>query len=355
MGATVVTGKTVAAFVNPANGEIIYVLFEQSYEKNCYPHTPSWDCRAIGTFDQVLKRVFASAAACEGGNLQVRGGDTKPETYIKSWRMCFAEPFEMEDLEIELKLGGDSMYAPIPDKHVDTALATLDRIGRKDVADALKAGPVKVSLHRDVDVIIALYGVDTNLPLWKVISGLKGLGYANATLAAPVAKREVAAPSVTAFAVDNENVVVSIGGGPLKHMGWRYSAVGKYVLDVALPMELQSSFSAYKHIREFRDICKDAPELPDDAIITVTPANTEHSYNLGNAKKLAVKLGIFASVEDVPETYETTFGVVRELKEEYLLSTLEDEQVAWTLAPSTDVAMLLGVGAHGQVHQLGLF
>jgi hypothetical protein len=93
MGATVVTSKTVAAFRNPKNGDVIYVLFEQSYEKNCYPHTPSWDCRAIGTFEQVFRRVFMSGSSCEGGSLQVRGGNTKPETYIKGWRICFSEPF----------------------------------------------------------------------------------------------------------------------------------------------------------------------------------------------------------------------------------------------------------------------
>lgn len=355
MGATVITGKTVAAFRNPKNGEVIYVLFEQSYEKNCYPHTPSWGCRAIGTFEQVLKRVFASAAACEGGSLQIRSGDTKPETYLKSWRISFSEPFHMEDQEIELKLGGTSMYDTIPDSQVETAMAMLERIGRQDVAEALKAGPVKVNLHRDVDVIIGLYGVDTKLPVWKIIDDLHGLGYADKSLAPKVEKRTIAAPSVVAYAVDNDNVVVSLGSGPLKHMGWRYSAVGQYILDVVYPIELKSSLSAYKHIREFRDICDAAPELPDSTVITVSPAKTHHCYYLENAQKLAVKLGLYASVDAVPETYETTFGVVRDSSEQYLLSTLQEEQVTWALAPSTDVTALDGIGATSSIHQQILF
>lgn len=355
MGATVVTGKTVAAFRHPTTGEVIYLCFEQTFEKNCHPHVPNWSPRCIGTFDQVMKVVYSSAASCEGGSLQIRSGHTKPETYLKSWRLCFSEPFQMADQEIDLKLGGDSLYAPIPDNHVETALATLERIGRHDVADALKGGgTVKVSLHRDTDIVLGLYGVGTGLSLWKVIRGLCGLGHADETLAPPVAKRDVAMPTAVAFAIDPENVVVSINGGPLKHMGWRYSAVGPYIREVAYPIELQRSFSAYQLIRQFRDICDEAPELPDDTVITVTPANTEHSYYLGNAKKLAVKLGIVASVDDVPESYETTFGVVRELKEEYRLSTLEDEQVAFALAPNIDVGTLF-LATNGQVLQQSLF
>lgn len=355
MGATVVTGKTVAAFRHPKTGEVIYIPYEQTFEKNCHPHTPSWGPRAIGNYEQVMSRLYASAAACEGGSLQIRSGQTKPETYLKSWRICFSEPFQMGDMEITLKLGGTSMYDTIPDSHVETALAMLDRIGRSDIAEALKIGPVTVSLHMDVDVIIGLYGIDTALPLWKVIDGLSGLGYADESLAAPVVKRTVTMPTAIAYALDKENVVVSINGGPLKHMGWRYNAVGQFIRNEAYSIEMQSSFNAYKLIREFRDTCENAPELPDSTVITVAPAKAEHSYYQENARKLAVKLGLFPSMELVPETYETTFGAVREMAEEYLLSTLEEVQVTWALAPSTDVAMLLAGAAAGQVHQLGLF
>lgn len=356
MGATVVTGKAVAAFRHPSTGEVIYVAYEETYERNVHPHIPSWGPRAIGTYEQVMKVIYASASACEGGMLQTRSGQTKPELYLKSWRLSFSEPFQMADQEIDLKLGGDSLYAPIPDKHVEAALATLERIGRQDIAEALKAGStVTVSLHRDTDVVTGLYGVGTGLSLWKVIRGKWGCLFADEKLAPAIAKREVAMPKAVAYAVDKDNVVVSIDGGPLKHMGWRYNAVGQFTREVAYPIEMQCSFSAYRLIREFRDLCNEAPELPDNTVITVTPAKTEHSYYLSNAKKLAVKLGIVAAEEDVPETYETTFGVVRELGEEYHLSTLEDAQVTWALAPSVNAAVPNGVEVPGQAHQLGLF
>lgn len=356
MGATVVTGKAVAAFRHPTTGEVIYLIYEETYSKNDHPYVPDWGVRAIGTYEQVMKVLYGSAAACEGGMLQTRSGHTKPEIYLKSWRVSFSEPFQMADQDIELKLGGDTLYAPIPDKHVDTALATLERIGRQDIAEALKAGgTVTVSLHRDTDIVTGLYGVGTGLSLWKVIRGKWGHLYTDEKLAPPIAKREVAMPTAVAYALDSDNVVVSIDGGPLKHMGWRYSAVGQYIREVAYPIEIQRSFSAYKLIREFRDLCNSAPELPENTVIHVTPAKGESSYQMRQAKQLAVKLGIVASVEAVPETYETTFGAVREVKEEYLLCHLESEQVTWTMAPSVDVAILHGLAAAGPAHQLGLF
>ena len=44
MGATVITGKRAAAF-HKTDGELVYVLFERTYEKNVYPQPRSSDAR----------------------------------------------------------------------------------------------------------------------------------------------------------------------------------------------------------------------------------------------------------------------------------------------------------------------
>ena len=41
MGSTVSTNKLAAAF-KTNSGKTMYVLFEETYESNCYPRTPSW-------------------------------------------------------------------------------------------------------------------------------------------------------------------------------------------------------------------------------------------------------------------------------------------------------------------------
>ena len=79
MGATVTTGKCAAAF-HSSNGELLYILFERSYEKNCYPHIDHWSAFAFGTREEVLRRAFVGASDCCGGALQSRSGEIKPET-----------------------------------------------------------------------------------------------------------------------------------------------------------------------------------------------------------------------------------------------------------------------------------
>lgn len=338
MSSTVNTGKAVAAFKNPKNGEIIYVVFDEGHCKKDPSSSRYWTCRTIGTYEQVMKCIFDWAGICEGGSIQSRNGPIKPENYLKSWRLAFANPFEMADMEFTLKLGGTSMYDTIPDDKVDVALRCLESAGHRDMCDALKAGPVKINLHRDVDIVMALYGPGADLPLWKLVDDLRGVGSTNETLAPKIAKRAVSEPRAIAYAIDNNNVVVSFNSGPLKHLGWRYSTVSHFISTYAYPAEMACSFSAYKMIGKFRDICDQAPGLPDSTIITVTPTKADHCYYVENAQKLAVRLGLYATKDEVPESFETTFGVVRELKEDYLLSTLEDSQVEWTIAPEVDTA-----------------
>jgi len=69
MGATVTTGKRAAAFTAPS-GQNIYVLFEQTYEKNCTPHSPHWNCILFGDISAQLwsassaMRPLARAVCC---------------------------------------------------------------------------------------------------------------------------------------------------------------------------------------------------------------------------------------------------------------------------------------------------
>jgi hypothetical protein len=331
MGATVTTNKKVAAF-RRADGEIIYFLFEETFEMNVRPHSPHWGARAVGTYEDCMLRVFQGAASCEGGSLQTRAGQTTPEAYLQAWKYQFKAPVPMHDEDIVLELRGTSMYTSIGDQHAAEAIESLSKIGRHDLVDALQAGPVTVRLHADIDIVIALYGVRTNIPLWKVLR--YGPPHDQGTESLAPAKRtgQAVAPSVYAFKVDKENVIVSIGGAAYQHMGWVYSAVGQYMREVVLPLELRCDGVAKKMIGAFRDKLDNAPKLPRSAQITITPAAADHSYYSENAQTLAVKLGKAASKDAAPESYQVTFGEVQDVEEERLLSTLQSSQVAWALA-----------------------
>jgi hypothetical protein len=107
MGATVTCKKLVAAFAGA--GRVFYVLFEQTYEKNCYPHTPGWSCTYCGGIDGALRRIFRYASSCEGGMLQNRSGWITPEGYIAGWMKEMASPVRMSDCAISLQLAATRM------------------------------------------------------------------------------------------------------------------------------------------------------------------------------------------------------------------------------------------------------
>ena len=127
MGATITTGKRAAAFRTNA-GDVRYVLYEQTYCKNTYPHTPRWECGAIGSVEQVLRYVFRGAADCEGGMLRSQSGPLTPEGYIAGWLVELAAPRRIVDREIPLEVE-DVVFNPVAAAQV--VLARRQHIDRE--------------------------------------------------------------------------------------------------------------------------------------------------------------------------------------------------------------------------------
>lgn len=139
MGSAVSTGKLIGAF-RRNDGQPCYVMFEQTYEKNCHPHTPSWSARAIGGVETMLQAFFASAASCEGGMLQGPGGRIiTPESYLAGWLKEMANPVSMRDLWFGLKVS-DSWSATLTQKHLTTLKPTLLALRYEVQVAALEAG-----------------------------------------------------------------------------------------------------------------------------------------------------------------------------------------------------------------------
>ena len=92
MSSTITRSKDVGAFYD-RDHRVVYACFEETYESNVYPHSPSWSCIAIGHIEDVLERIFHRASSCEGGMLRSRTGNLTPEGYIGSWLDKLAAPF----------------------------------------------------------------------------------------------------------------------------------------------------------------------------------------------------------------------------------------------------------------------
>lgn len=261
MGATVTTGRRVAAF-RAQDGRIIYVLYEETYEKNCSPHTPSWCVVGIGEIQDVLKRIFSYGSICEGGMLQNRGGHMTPEGYIRTWLQELAHPLVQPDVTTVMTLG-PYMSDPMDKEKIAEITARAESIGKASWLNAIAAGEKPtLSLQGDTDTVLAFFGVGGVLPAWRLLrhcwppDGARdsGLGYAPnpvhpPTLADPVVLRV----GETKFSGDP--CLILNEDGSYTESGWSYSVIGEFVQGLWKD-ELQYPGHYYSRIRKFRERIK---------------------------------------------------------------------------------------------------
>ena len=334
MGSTVLTGKSAAAFVRP-DGTIIYIAFERTYEKNCYPHSDHWSCVAIGQFKDVMRRLFVHAGSTEGGMLQSRNGYIKPENYIAAWRRELASPSQMRDKVLRLSLG-KSLYSTIPSEQAEAVKAILSSIGRDDVYERMVADDCSLSLQDDYPIIDALYGAKGPLAPWRILSHgdidtvpQPGLGFTPAV-------GNVVGPRIRVHRLDNENLIVQIGTEPWQHAGWAYSAVASFIGDVVYMLEMECTGASASLIRNFREECRLAAPLPADTIITVIRDGGEaEKWYVESADRLATKLGIAKEDGATPPQFTFKFSDVVDRDGLFELRSLKTEQVSWDVPDLT--------------------
>ena len=259
MGATISTAKLAAAF-KADNGNTYYVLFEQTYEKNCYPHTPSWSCVSIGSLATVLQRVFGSAAACAGGGLRVRGGLSSPQQYIADWLVELANPVLMHNVNFSLKIGED-FYAPIPKEKANGILKDLTEKGHEQIAQVLQAGgSCDGSIYANPDLVEAVYGNRYTAP-WRIIrvtplhaGRVPELGYC------PEPSKAAVPPPPAILKVDRETRLIQQEDGAWRCVGWEYQAIGDFVQSL-WEQELREPGTYHKRIKAFTKAMQEAPSI----------------------------------------------------------------------------------------------
>lgn len=334
MGSTVLTGKRAGAFQR-ANGEWIFVTFERTYEKNCYPHVDHWSACTIGNYADVMHRVFRHATSCEGGMLQSRSGYIRPENYIDSWRQELAKPMMLRDRQIELRVG-KSFQASIPESSLDEVRQALAKAGLEDKLNALAGEGLSASLMTDVDLLIALYGESGPFSAWRVLSvddceSVPVSAEVPSLLPASTVMKHM--PDVRCFAIDDDNRLVSYDGKPWRHAGWNYSAVGWFITEVAYGLDMVYPGFAKRAIPELREKLRKALPLPPDTKLNVTraPAGVD-KWRIATADEIARGLGLVDADEPAPSQYSFYFReVLGELNSLllYKLNGFDLSQVIW--------------------------
>lgn len=358
MGSTVLTGKAAAAFAR-LDGTIIYAAFERTYEKNCYPHSDHWGCIAIGTYADVMRRIFVHASSVEGGMLQSRSGHIKPENYIAHWRQQLAKPQRFPDTRIELRFES-SFSAALPKDREEDVQKALAEAGLESVLDLIKAGDYSVSLHDNYPVIRALYGNKGPLAAWRVIKHDDISTLAEPELGFAPRVGHVTVPPVRAYRLDRENLLTKVGQQPWSLGGWLYRAMGNYITDHVYELEMQCTGASGMLIKHFRDLCNAAELLPPDTVIHVRRAEGEvERWYRDCADKLAKKVGVVKDGEPIPLEFSCRFSDVVDHDAVYELHNLTDKQVSWNVPELAAVPAMpetvAGLPLDAAVQQQALF
>lgn len=333
MSSTITTGKSAAAF-QTKEGKIVYVLSEKMHESNVFPQTPRWSCCAVGEYADVMRWVFSGAACCEGGGLQGSGRrHIKPENYIAAWRRELAEPVLLPDKTIRLTVG-TGIYDPVPKENLEDVSKALAAIGRDDVIQQLQTGVAEISLYNDAEVLLALYrlGGIIGCP-WKVLKHSEYLTLRNPELGIQPALNPVTRPTFKVAKINEYDLLVQMNDGTWENWHWPYSAVGRFIRDFALPIEMQRTGAAKDLIGAFRDACETAKPLSPDTALTFTQGSEDaegiSKWNIEAFDKLAQELGIAEGQAE----FECTLATIQENKGEamYHFGHLHNSQVVWSV------------------------
>ncbi|MFL1449159.1 hypothetical protein ACI77O_12260 [Pseudomonas tritici] len=336
MGATVTTGKSVSAFLD-TNGKPYYLLWEQTYEKNCYPHTPRWSCNMMGYLETVVRKIFLSGSACEGGMLQGSNGrGIAPESYIASWLKELANPVEFPDQSVTLKVG-DLLMSAIQTDTFDQAKGIMATTGHEALAVALEGGEqVTLSMHTDIELLNALYLAGVLRP-WRIVSnndlrlnGLRNpeLGYAPKKVKAA----SVSPPRFLRISAQCEDVLIQNGDGSWRNAGWGYNCVSEFIIGL-WESEMREPGNYRAQLKEFREALKAAPALDRATAKVCTDTTVDlRRYERGNVeqaqKELPCEISNGVIQWSLPESPEQL----------YLLTRLPTESTKWVLTESPRTA-----------------
>lgn len=287
MGATVITNKAVGAFA--ANGKVHYVLFEESYEKNCYPHTPSWSVWQMGTSEQVMRRIFLSASDCEGGMLQSRSGHITSESWIRSWLKEMAAPREIPESTV-LRFNSFGLG--------DTAIDACRKVGDLEAVEAMQKN---LQVRRQLVSDTSLAMIEAGVPPWKLGLDVHMLGEVAEHMRYQPENNgpsPIAIPELCLLVGTYSDLVLERSeSGYWRSLGESYRAVGGFVRSL-WQNELDHPGTSLGLIKAWRDAMKDASYLASDALVRFNAIYTDlPDYYVGEYMDLRKKLGVDAGTK----------------------------------------------------------
>lgn len=297
MGATVTTGKKAYAYADK-DGQPVYVLYEQTYEKNCYPHDPHWSAIAFGRIEAVMKAIFLNASETCGGMLQGRNGYITANGYVAGWLKELAAPRQFTDVKTHLVVKENGWTNVISTEKADAVYKALYHAGRIDIADRLVIGEVVTLSYRDdTDALCALA---TIIAPWRFVSrcGDRGETSPDSMAIRYQKNRATTPPSVTFPGVyrlapkgglNGDDIFIISENGCLVIGPQGYRLAGDWVAsywkhELSHPGRFQSMYQGLK------DHLDTVPVLPAGTLVRIDLAKAPEGW-MSNARELADAIG----------------------------------------------------------------
>ena len=345
MGSTVSTGKLIGAFEGHT-GNTVYVMFEQTYDKNSYPRTPKWSARMIGDLAATLKNIFLCAASCEGGMLQGAGGRyITPEGYITGWMAELANPVDMPDLSFELTVG-KYWDSAIPADSFEKAKERLLLVHADRIIAGLENGTVTASLYADSDVLAAIFD---GMNIWasQIIKAHQVPEHRerNPALGYKPSKPKVQQLDVPRFAMINSDMrsyLIQGKDGQWRCEGGGHSYIGDFVRNLWQD-EVREPGSFRSRIKAYRAAMDSASIVPHQSTMIIVDLKA----NLDEWKRETVD----RVLRETPHTIvgdEAHIPVPTEYNNLYWVAGLPEQCTKWVLgsapisAPTEQLCLLAG-------------
>lgn len=264
MGSTVTTGKQICAIRNPKTGLPIYLMFEETYEKNVYPHTPRWSAVNIGDLRDTLDTIFKHAASCEGGMLQSRSGHITPEGYIQAWLKALEAPYAYPDVRACMTLGSGWMDTLSTEKLSTTRAALSGNTAALAFLEQLEQaenGRFYFMLHESAGVLADILKA-AHRQAWRIgIDHKAGLEVDCRMGYFPVKAKafEIEVPEFMRIGF-SEDRLMRHPDGSWRLAGWPYSIVGEHISGLA-DAEIRAPGSYRKWIKAYREAVENAPPI----------------------------------------------------------------------------------------------
>lgn len=316
MGATVSTACAVSAFRDRNNGGLYYIMWEETYEKNVHPHTPSWGAIHVGDQASIIEAVFRNAHVCEGGSLQGRSGHITPEGYIQRWMKALKAPLMVpEGATFELAMKG--WRAAINPDNEEMIQLLLGHGLDQELSEMRQGKTVRLPVHEYGELLTRLRAM--GVYAWRMFTNCRPLGaYVDESLALdysrPGAGRYI--PPIPSMVRIENSVFMEGADGVYRNEGWCYSVVGSFVANF-WQTEIKHPGSYKSAIKAYREAVKAAPKAEDMNLLVDIDATKELQYGEGNRQRLLQLLGgktrmpLNAAMETLRQTgnaYEIPFG-----------------------------------------------